>query len=71
MTISPLDIALYAGAMLVLFLTPGPVWVALMARALSGGFASAWPLAVGVVIGDLLWPLLPITGMSLIAGKVA
>ncbi len=71
MTISPLDIALYAGAMLVLFLTPGPVWVALMARALSGGFASAWPLAVGVVIGDLLWPLLAITGMSLIAGKVA
>ena len=32
-------------------------WVALTARALSGGFAAAWPLAVGVALGDLIWPL--------------
>ena len=64
MTTSPADLLLYAGAILILFLTPGPVWVALTARALSGGFASAWPLAVGVVIGDILWPLLAILGVA-------
>ena len=66
MTASPTDLLLYAGAILILFLTPGPVWVALTARALSGGFASAWPLAVGVVLGDILWPLLAILGVALI-----
>ena len=64
MTISAIDAALYAGALLILFLTPGPVWVALTARALSGGFNAAWPLALGVVVGDVLWPLLAILGVT-------
>ena len=64
MTISFVDAALYAGALLILFLTPGPVWVALTARALSGGFNAAWPLALGVVVGDVLWPLLAILGVT-------
>ena len=64
MTITLVDAALYAGALLILFLTPGPVWVALTARALSGGFNAAWPLALGVVVGDVLWPLLAILGVA-------
>ena len=64
MTLAPWDIALYAGALLVLFLTPGPVWVGLIARSLSGGFQAAWPLALGVVIGDVLWALLAIFGIT-------
>ena len=64
MTISAADAALYAGALVILFLTPGPVWVALTARALSGGFHAAWPLALGVVVGDVLWPFLAILGVS-------
>ncbi len=64
MSISIVDAALYAGALLILFLTPGPVWVALTARALSGGFNAAWPLALGVVVGDVLWPLLAILGVT-------
>ena len=64
MTITPADLALYAGALLILFLTPGPVWVALVARTLSGGFHAAWPLALGVVVGDVLWPLLAILGVT-------
>jgi threonine/homoserine/homoserine lactone efflux protein len=51
-----------------LWAVPGPVWVALTARALSGGFAGAWPLAVGVAIGDGLWPLAAILGLSWIEG---
>lgn len=68
MTLGYGDLALYAGALLVLFLTPGPVWVALIARALSGGFHAAWPLALGVVIGDVLWSVLAIFGISWILG---
>ena len=64
MTITAFDLALYSGALLILFLTPGPVWVALTARALSGGFHAAWPLALGVVIGDALWPLLAVLGVA-------
>ena len=64
MTISLTDLAFYALGILLLFLTPGPVWVALTARALTGGFRAAWPLAVGVSLGDILWPFLAILGMG-------
>ena len=64
MTIGWYDLLLYAGALVILFLTPGPVWLALMARALSGGFAAAWPLAFGVAVGDILWPLVAVMGIS-------
>ena len=64
MTVSFTDLLFYAGALLVLFATPGPVWVALLARAMSGGFNAAWPLAIGVTIGDALWPLVAIYGLT-------
>lgn len=64
MTLSPADLFLYAGAVFILFLTPGPVWMALTARTLGGGFNAAWPLTLGVVVGDMLWPLLAILGIS-------
>ncbi|MGA0714455.1 MAG: LysE family translocator [Gemmobacter sp.] len=64
MTVGLTELALYAGALVLLFITPGPVWVALGARALSGGFAAAWPLAVGVSLGDALWPLAAILGLN-------
>ncbi|MEL6808994.1 MAG: LysE family translocator [Pseudomonadota bacterium] len=64
MTLSVWDIALYSGALTILFLTPGPVWVGLIARSLSGGFHAAWPLALGVVVGDVMWSLLAIFGIT-------
>lgn len=64
MTITAADLMLYMGALVILFLTPGPVWLALMARALSGGFAAAWPLAIGVAVGDILWPLVAVLGIT-------
>lgn len=64
MTISLLDLMLYAAAMAGLWAVPGPVWVALTARTLSGGMAGAWPLAVGVALGDLIWPLCAILGLA-------
>jgi threonine/homoserine/homoserine lactone efflux protein len=71
MTIGLWDVALYAGALVILFLTPGPVWVALTARALSGGFHAAWPLALGVVVGDILWPFLAILGVTWVVSVFA
>ena len=67
MTTTFFDLVLYAGGIFILFLTPGPVWMALVARTLSGGFGSAWPLALGVVIGDILWPIIAILGLSWVA----
>ena len=71
MTITLFDAALYAGALFILFLTPGPVWVALTARAFSGGFHAAWPLALGVVVGDVIWPVLAILGVTWIVSVFA
>lgn len=67
MTISAAELAFYALAMVVLTITPGPVWVATIARALSGGFRQTWPLTLGVALGDVLWSLLAVLGMGWVA----
>jgi threonine/homoserine/homoserine lactone efflux protein len=69
MTITVLDMALYAGALFVLFLTPGPVWLATAARTLAHGAGAAFPLILGVAVGDFLWSLLAILGLSWIVAS--
>jgi len=64
MSVTIAQLMLYAGALFILFITPGPVWVAIIARAVSGGFKSAVPLAFGVAMGDALWPLVALWGVS-------
>ena len=64
MTIGWDNLSMYCGALVLLFITPGPVWVALVARAITGGFRAAWPLAIGVALGDLLWPLCAVFGLT-------
>lgn len=66
MTITLTQLALYVGALFILFATPGPVWVALIARAVSGGTRSVVPLAFGVALGDILWPLVAVFGVTAI-----
>jgi threonine/homoserine/homoserine lactone efflux protein len=66
-TVTAAELALYALAMVVLTLTPGPVWVATIARGLSGGFAQTWPLTFGVALGDLAWSVLAVLGMGWVA----
>ena len=58
------EIGLYSFALLLLFITPGPVWVALIARSLKSGFAGAWPLALGVALGDICWPALALLSLG-------
>lgn len=38
-----------------------------MARSMATGTNSAWPLAVGVALGDLIWPLAAIGGVGILA----
>ncbi|MEQ8897765.1 MAG: LysE family translocator [Roseovarius sp.] len=64
MTLGLVDMALYAGALFILFITPGPVWLAVLARSLSGGSRAVLPLALGVMVGDVLWSLLAVLGVS-------
>ncbi|MBI1217239.1 MAG: LysE family translocator [Rhodobacteraceae bacterium] len=71
MTVTLAQLALYAGALLILWVTPGPVFVAIAARSMTGGFASAWPLALGVTIGDVVWPLVAIFGLTAVVGDHA
>ena len=66
MSITLTQLGLYSGALLLLFITPGPVWVAVIARAVSGGAKSVVPLALGVAVGDILWPLVAVFGVTAI-----
>lgn len=64
MTVTLWQLWLYALGMAALWAVPGPVWVALTARALAFGMRGAWPLAIGVALGDLIWPLAAIFGLN-------
>ena len=64
MSLSLTDLSVYAFALFLLFLTPGPVWVALTARCLHSGFSGGWPLALGVAVGDCLWPLIALLTLT-------
>jgi len=66
MTITLSQIALYCGALVILFLTPGPVWIAIIARTVSGGLKSGFSLVLGVSLGDLLWPIIVYFGLGVL-----
>ena len=66
MSLSFYELWLYGVAILILFLTPGPVWVAIIARALASGFHGIWPLALGVALGDFIWPLAALAGVGVL-----
>lgn len=70
-TVTGWDLLLYAGALAALWAVPGPVWVALTARTMAGGFAGAWPLAAGVALGDLVWPLVAVFGLTWVVSVYA
>ena len=64
MTITSTQLFLYFGALIILFLTPGPVWIAIIARTVSGGSKSALSLTLGVSLGDMLWPAIVFLGLG-------
>lgn len=56
-----------AAAMFLLAITPGPGVFATISKALSSGFKHAVPVVMGIVVGDLIFLLFAIYGLSLIA----
>lgn len=54
-------------AMFFLSLTPGPGFLAVVARALRGGFAAGMATIAGLVLGDILFLVLAILGLSALA----
>jgi threonine/homoserine/homoserine lactone efflux protein len=66
MTITSAQLFLYFGALVILFLTPGPVWIAIIARTVSGGVKSGFSLVLGVSLGDLLWPIVVYFGLGVL-----
>lgn len=64
MSVAIEQLVLYGLAMFGLWIVPGPAWAVLIARALAGGFNAAWPFAIGVMIGDFVWPALAIMGLA-------
>ena len=63
-TITTTQLLLYLGALIILFITPGPVWIAIVARSISGGPKSALSLILGVCLGDMLWPIIVFLGIG-------
>jgi threonine/homoserine/homoserine lactone efflux protein len=70
-TLTAAQLGLYATALFVLFLTPGPVWLATAARALAHGWVAAVPLVIGVALGDALWSVTAALGLAWIVGTYA
>lgn len=54
-------------AYIVAVLVPGPGVAAIVARALGGGFWSAMPMIVGILIGDLIYLVFALFGLAAIA----
>lgn len=57
----------YAAALFVAALIPGPGITALVARALGQGFRTSYPMAFGLILGDLFYLTAVILGLAWIA----
>jgi threonine/homoserine/homoserine lactone efflux protein len=61
------EIGLNRAKLFLLFLTPGPLWVAMLACSLEGGFAGTWPLALGLAFGDFTWAVAALLTLNQVA----
>lgn len=58
------NLLLFAGAILVLFFTPGPGIAAMIARTLQSGPRQGALYGLGIVSGDMIWLTLAVLGLS-------
>lgn len=58
------SLGLFAGAIFVLFMTPGPGNAAMIARTLDRGPAHGLAYGLGILTGDVFWLTLAITGLT-------
>lgn len=64
------NMMLFAGALVVLFLTPGPGIAAMIARTLDAGPWHAAMYGVGILTGDIFWFTLAVTGLAAVAEQL-
>ena len=64
---SPFTLFAFTVAYVVAVLVPGPGVAAIVARALGGGFASAVPMILGILVGDLIYLVFALFGLAAIA----
>ncbi|RXJ98702.1 lysine transporter [Arcobacter sp. CECT 8989] len=64
---SLIDMLTFSGAMFLFALSPGPGLFAIISNALSSGLKNTSFLVIGMVIGDIVFLLLAIFGLSVIA----
>ena len=57
----------FSGTLFVLMASPGPGTFAVMARGLGSGFTHAFAMGLGMVLGDLVYLLVAIFGLSAIS----
>jgi threonine/homoserine/homoserine lactone efflux protein len=62
-----LTLVAFTIAYIVAVLVPGPGVAAIVARALGGGFWSAVPMIVGILVGDLIYLVFALFGLAAIA----
>ncbi|WP_421789458.1 LysE family translocator [Hyphobacterium sp.] len=62
--------ALFAAALLVLFFTPGPGNVAMVARTLDAGPLHGFVYGGGIITGDIFWFTIAVTGLTAVADEV-
>ncbi|WP_394693394.1 LysE family translocator [Hyphobacterium sp.] len=67
---SPDSFVLFAGALLVLFFTPGPGNVAMVARTLDAGPAHGFVYGGGIITGDIFWFTVAVTGLTAVADRI-
>jgi threonine/homoserine/homoserine lactone efflux protein len=64
------NLLLFSGALLVLFITPGPGIAAMIARTLDAGPWHAAMYGVGILTGDIFWFTLAVTGLGALADQL-
>ena len=57
----------FVGAIFIFMATPGPGVLAVISRALGSGFSHALFMSFGMVLGDIIFLLLTIFGLSIVA----
>lgn len=66
MTVTLAQLALFAAAFVMVVASPGPMAAAIVARSMAFGFRSGAAMAVGSIVGDVLFVALAIYGLSLL-----